>query len=250
MKDREFDKMGKRLFDLEADPPKDGWKKIGSALSPKEQSGKIIQLRKHWWKPLIVIIPASLYILYSSQNSNTSEHPATPAQELALSESTKKENSKSPQQPELEYAEIKSSKPVSEDSKNETIRISNNPSISKSPKTLKNSLLNSKQNNSQGLPVSESVPGKISIDPPSKNDREINSATITGYEKKSVTNASEERSVQTIIALDEKNNSNNTVVNITPIDSIHLVKNEEEARIQPAKNQSDSSMSSHLSQFY
>jgi hypothetical protein len=33
MKEKDFEDIGKRLYDLEADPPKAGWKKIGTALN-------------------------------------------------------------------------------------------------------------------------------------------------------------------------------------------------------------------------
>lgn len=70
MKEKDFDNIGKRLYDLEADPPANGWKKIGSALANPAGSGKVVWLRKHWWKPLIILIPVGLYIGYTSNDSS------------------------------------------------------------------------------------------------------------------------------------------------------------------------------------
>ena len=68
MNDKDFDDIGKRLYDQEADPPKNGWKKIGSALNTSQPPGKMVWLRKNWWKPLIILLPVGIYFLYSVQN--------------------------------------------------------------------------------------------------------------------------------------------------------------------------------------
>ena len=68
MKDKDFDDIGKRLYDLEADPPKNGWKKMAPAINAS--SGKVVWLRKHWWKPAIILIPLGAYFLYSFQTND------------------------------------------------------------------------------------------------------------------------------------------------------------------------------------
>lgn len=70
MKENDFDDIGKRLHDLEADPPKDGWKKISPVLNVPQQGGTIATLRKHWWKPWIILIPASFFILFTGQDKS------------------------------------------------------------------------------------------------------------------------------------------------------------------------------------
>jgi len=67
MKDKDFDDIGKRLHDLEADPPKGGWKKIATTINSPGQSGKLIWLRRNWWKPLVILIPVSVYLIYTGQ---------------------------------------------------------------------------------------------------------------------------------------------------------------------------------------
>lgn len=70
MKEKEFDEIGKRLHDLEADPPKDGWAKISPLINALNQPGKVVWLRRNWWKPLIILIPMSAYILFSNEVGN------------------------------------------------------------------------------------------------------------------------------------------------------------------------------------
>ena len=67
MKDKDFDDIGKRLYDLDADPPKNGWRKIGAAIT-QGPAGRVIWLRKHWWKPLIILIPLGVYFTISDSN--------------------------------------------------------------------------------------------------------------------------------------------------------------------------------------
>lgn len=64
MKDKDFEEIGKRLYEHESDPPKDGWKKIGNALNTPAQPGRVVWLRKHWWKPLILLVPLAVYLVY------------------------------------------------------------------------------------------------------------------------------------------------------------------------------------------
>lgn len=74
MKDKDFDDIGKRLHDLEADPPIDGWNNIKPELhSPP---AKVVWLRKNWWKPLVILIPVSTYLFYSNGIGVTRESPS------------------------------------------------------------------------------------------------------------------------------------------------------------------------------
>lgn len=65
--DKDFDGIGKRLYDLEADPPEKGWDKIASDLNPTpgdpEKGGF---LKRNWWKPLVLLIPVSFYLMWPS----------------------------------------------------------------------------------------------------------------------------------------------------------------------------------------
>lgn len=72
MKDNQFDDIGKRLHDMEANPPTDGWNKISSDLSGGNKPGGNIWLSKNWWKPLILVIPAMLYLPFSEIGINPS----------------------------------------------------------------------------------------------------------------------------------------------------------------------------------
>jgi hypothetical protein len=53
MKDRDFKNIAKRLYDLEADPPTNGWREIGSAVQTSTADSSWI--RKNWWTPLLII---------------------------------------------------------------------------------------------------------------------------------------------------------------------------------------------------
>jgi hypothetical protein len=63
MKDDDFNKIGKQLHDMEADPPRDGWKKIGAVLHTPG-AAPTTWWRRHGWKPFVLLIPAALYLLY------------------------------------------------------------------------------------------------------------------------------------------------------------------------------------------
>jgi hypothetical protein len=65
MKEKDFDDIGKRLYDQEADPPKDGMKKIHSMLHGAEKSGKVISIGKNWWKALLLVTPLVMYWIYT-----------------------------------------------------------------------------------------------------------------------------------------------------------------------------------------
>lgn len=60
LNEKDFTEIGKRIYDLEADPPRKGWDKIAGGL--KTQSGKGGFFSRNWWKPLIVIVPLSIWI--------------------------------------------------------------------------------------------------------------------------------------------------------------------------------------------
>lgn len=77
MNDNQFDDIGKRLHDLEADPPKDGWKKISSDLSAGDSSGSHVWLRKNWWKPMFLLIPVLVYLPFSDLTFNPSTLSST-----------------------------------------------------------------------------------------------------------------------------------------------------------------------------
>ena len=51
MKEESFDRIGKRLYDHEADPPKDGWDKIAGAIRPPK-TGMASWIKKKFWIPL------------------------------------------------------------------------------------------------------------------------------------------------------------------------------------------------------
>ncbi len=72
MNDNQFDNIGKRLHDMEANPPTDGWNKIRGDLSGGNKPGGNIWLRKNWWKPLIILIPAMIYLPFSEIGINSS----------------------------------------------------------------------------------------------------------------------------------------------------------------------------------
>lgn len=67
MKEKDFDEIGKRLLNIEAEPPKNGWKRVGAALQTP-LSGKVVWIKKFWWLPLAVLIPAALFYWYPSQD--------------------------------------------------------------------------------------------------------------------------------------------------------------------------------------
>ena len=65
MKEQDFDEIGKRLYELEAAPPDKGWKRIAGTLNTLRG---VSWLRKNWWKPFVLIIPAFLYFGYNELN--------------------------------------------------------------------------------------------------------------------------------------------------------------------------------------
>lgn len=69
MKDIDFDDIGKRFHDLEAEPPTTGWSEINTELHPA--SPIRTWFRKNGWKPLIIIIPVSSYVFYSNRKEGT-----------------------------------------------------------------------------------------------------------------------------------------------------------------------------------
>jgi hypothetical protein len=68
MNDNDFQDIGKRLYDLEADPPRDGWDKISPAI--KVAPAGNAWFRKNWWKPFVLLIPVSAYLLFSDGGLN------------------------------------------------------------------------------------------------------------------------------------------------------------------------------------
>jgi hypothetical protein len=80
MKDKDFDEIGKRLYDMEADPPQDGWDKLYGGLRPVPPRGKLVFFRKHWWKPFVLLIPLATYYFVSDSGN---------AEKIAVVSSTK-----------------------------------------------------------------------------------------------------------------------------------------------------------------
>lgn len=61
MKENDFDDIGKRLYNQEAEPPQDGFSKIRATLVAPASPAKTILL-KHGWKPLVLLIPVVVYL--------------------------------------------------------------------------------------------------------------------------------------------------------------------------------------------
>ncbi len=59
LNDRNLNEIGKRMHDLEAEPPTQGWNKISADL--KRGPMKEGFIKSNWWKPLILIIPIAVY---------------------------------------------------------------------------------------------------------------------------------------------------------------------------------------------
>lgn len=83
MKDKDFDEIGKRLRGLEAEPPEEGWKKIASEINPKNGTDKLSWFRRNGWKPLVILIPAIVYMVYVTQNNNDRALTVSPTDEAA-----------------------------------------------------------------------------------------------------------------------------------------------------------------------
>ncbi|MGK7390474.1 MAG: hypothetical protein ACNS60_08985 [Candidatus Cyclobacteriaceae bacterium M2_1C_046] len=68
LNDKDIDQIGKRLYDLETDPPMDGWKKINRDLHPSDDvAGGFFN--KHGWKGLLVLLPIVFYLLWTTQKT-------------------------------------------------------------------------------------------------------------------------------------------------------------------------------------
>jgi opacity protein-like surface antigen len=96
MNDKDFDDIGKRLHDLEADPPKDGWEHIAPVVRTPSPGGKMVWLRKHGWKPLVLLIPISSYLLFFGIPGNQQDLTSTPASNLSAIKPTPGESSPEP----------------------------------------------------------------------------------------------------------------------------------------------------------
>jgi hypothetical protein len=62
LKDNDLNEIGKRLYELEADPPKDGWNKIAGTIP--EPAGTGVFIKRHWWKGLFLMIPLAMYLAW------------------------------------------------------------------------------------------------------------------------------------------------------------------------------------------
>ncbi len=69
MKENDFDDIGKRLYNQEAEPPQDGFSKIRAALVTPATPTKTI-LIKNWWKPLVLLIPVVVYLTVNDTELN------------------------------------------------------------------------------------------------------------------------------------------------------------------------------------
>lgn len=69
MKENDFDDIGKRLYNQEAEPPQDGFSKIRAALVTPATPTKTI-LIKNWWKPLVLLIPVVVYLTINDTELN------------------------------------------------------------------------------------------------------------------------------------------------------------------------------------
>ena len=69
MKENDFDEIGKRLYNQEAEPPQDGFSKIRAALVTPATPTKTI-LIKNWWKPLVLLIPVVVYVTVNDTELN------------------------------------------------------------------------------------------------------------------------------------------------------------------------------------
>jgi hypothetical protein len=69
MKENDFDDIGKRLYNQEAEPPQDGFSKIRATLVTPASPAKTI-LIKNWWKPLVVLIPVMVYVTVNNTELN------------------------------------------------------------------------------------------------------------------------------------------------------------------------------------
>ena len=70
MKEQDFDHIGRRLYDHEADPPKDGWDKIAGALETPKKPGTFSWLKKSLWIPLALLVPLALWLTFWEQAQN------------------------------------------------------------------------------------------------------------------------------------------------------------------------------------
>ena len=91
MNDKDFQEIGRRLYDQEAEPPKDGWKKISAGIHPPKPVTKFGWLRKNFWIPLALLLPVGFYF-YSGETplqdfKITSSRSADTIQQQAAQES-------------------------------------------------------------------------------------------------------------------------------------------------------------------
>ena len=68
MNDKDFQEIGRRLYDQEAEPPRDGWKKISAGIRSPKLPAKFAWLRKNFWIPLALMLPAAFYF-YQGETS-------------------------------------------------------------------------------------------------------------------------------------------------------------------------------------
>lgn len=75
MNDKDFEDIGKRLYDLEAEPANNAWARIKPEITPDDDPEKGGYFYRNWWKPLVLILPLSVYLLWPMKETA----PATSA---------------------------------------------------------------------------------------------------------------------------------------------------------------------------
>ena len=71
-----FEEIGKRLRDTEADPPVEGWNKIRRELHPAGRTNGAF-FKRHWWKGLLLLVPVITYFALTNIRSTPSEKAST-----------------------------------------------------------------------------------------------------------------------------------------------------------------------------
>lgn len=90
MKEKDFEDIGKRLRDLDAEPPENGWNKIFASLKV-EPPANISWFKKHWTKFfLLLFLPAGIYLLAPDHPSNNTSSGEKEFAMTAPSEETDK----------------------------------------------------------------------------------------------------------------------------------------------------------------
>ncbi|MBX2968455.1 MAG: hypothetical protein KF803_03715 [Cyclobacteriaceae bacterium] len=95
MKENDFDDIGKRLYNQEAEPPQDGFSKIRAALVTPATPTKTI-LIKNWWKPLVLLIPVAVYLTVNDTELNQNMASTSLTNAIKAESSNQKETEGTP----------------------------------------------------------------------------------------------------------------------------------------------------------